>query len=67
MNKLFRTRGALGTHKVSQLQAASRAFASSPQKNPFEKIKTQHGSSAFYKLPALGDQRLSKFLSRPAE
>jgi aconitate hydratase len=59
---LFKNRGktALQAQRVAQLQATStRAFASSPQPNPFEKVKTTLGGSAFYKLPALGDQRLS--------
>ena len=35
-----------------------RAFASGPQKNPFDKVKTSLGGSQFYNLPALGDKRL---------
>ena len=43
----------------------SRAFASSPQPNPFDKnIKTslEHGGSShnYYKLPALADSRICK-------
>ena len=60
MNVLFKSRGAVGAHRVAQMKSTSmRAFASSPQPNPFDKVKTQHGSSAFYKLPAIGDQRLN--------
>ena len=64
MNTLFknRSKAALGAHRLAQLQGTSaRAFASSPQPNPFDKVKTKLGNNAFYKLPALGDQRLSKF------
>jgi aconitate hydratase len=39
--------------------SAARAFASGPQANQFDKVKTQLGSHHFYKLPALGDSRLS--------
>jgi aconitate hydratase len=35
-----------------------RAFASGPQKNPFDKARTSLGGSQFYNLPALGDKRL---------
>ena len=41
-----------------------RAFSTGPKPNPFDKVKTTLGSSAFYKLPALGDQRLGKYLSK---
>ena len=52
------------THKRT-VAAASRAFASSPQPNPFDtSIKTslEHGGSShnYYKLPALGDSRTCK-------
>ena len=60
MNVLFKKRAAMGAQRVAQLQATTRTFASSPQPNPFDKVKTQLGGSSFYKLPALGDQRLSK-------
>ena len=44
---------------------SNRAFASSPQPNPFDKnIKTslEHGGSShnYYKLPALADSRICK-------
>ena len=38
----------------------ARAFAAGPKKNPFDGVKTSMGNSAFYKLPALGDNRLGK-------
>lgn len=63
MNMLFknRSKAALGAQRLTQLQASSaRAFATSPQPNPFEKVKTKLGNSEFYKLPTLGDQRLSQ-------
>jgi aconitate hydratase len=40
------------------LQAAQRCFASAPQKNPFDGVKTAHGKNHFYKLPLLADKRL---------
>ena len=53
------------THKRT-VGLASRAFASSPQPNPFDKnIKTslEHGGSShnYYKLPALADSRICKW------
>ena len=52
------------THKRT-VGVATKAFASSPQPNPFDKsIKTtlEHGGSKhnFYKLPALADPRIRK-------
>jgi len=42
------------------LKVAQRSFASSPQKNPFDGVKTAHGKNHFYKLPSLGDKRLEQ-------
>jgi aconitate hydratase len=36
----------------------ARAFASGPQSNPFDKVKTNLNEHAFYSLPALNDSRL---------
>ena len=38
----------------------ARAFASGPQSNPFDKVKTNLNEHAFYSLPALNDSRLGK-------
>lgn len=65
MQRIFATGKPLQqTHKRT-VGAAIRAFASSPQPNPFDKsIKTslEHGGSKhnFYKLPALADPRTGK-------
>jgi len=53
----------MSAHKRT-VSMATRAFATSPQPNPFDKsVKTslQHDGDAhnFYKLPALGDSRVS--------
>lgn len=42
----------------SFLLNSARAF--SAKANPFDKVKTQLGGKSFYKLPAIGDQRLSQ-------
>jgi len=54
----------MSAHKRT-VSMATRAFATSPQPNPFDKsVKTslQHDGDAhnFYKLPALGDSRVCK-------
>lgn len=59
MKSLLKNNSQLRTQRVAMLQAASRCFSSGPQPNPFDKVKTQAGKNAFYKLPALGDQRLN--------
>lgn len=38
-----------------------RAFASSPQKNPFDKTRKSIGSSQYFSLPTLKDARYSKY------
>lgn len=60
MQKLLTSKVAANNLKKNQLSFNTmlRAFASSPQQNPFDKVKTQLGGSQFYNLPALGDQRL---------
>lgn len=61
MKNLFKANNAIKNHRASMLSMSSaRCFASGPQPNPFDKVKTQHGKSAFYKLPAIGDKRLGK-------
>ena len=42
------------------VKMAARAFASGPQANQFDKVKTTLGSHQFYKLPLLGDSRLGR-------
>lgn len=51
---------AIANQNKQTLSLLMRAFASSPQKNPFDKVKTTLGGSSFYKLPSLGDRRLGK-------
>ena len=53
MQKLLSNKGAAVAQGV-------RNFSSGPKPNPFDKVKTSLGSHHFYKLPALGDARLSK-------
>jgi hypothetical protein len=62
MQKLFASKVAANNLRKNQLSliASSRAFSAGPKPNPFEGVKTSLGSSAFYKLPSLGDQRLGK-------
>ena len=68
MQKLLTSKVAANNLKKNQLSfnTAMRAFASGPQKNPFDKVKTSMGNSQFYKLPSLGDNRLSKLLPLPS-
>ena len=59
---LFASKAAANTSRKNQLSfIASRAFSAGPKPNPFNGLKTQLGSSAFYKLPAMGDDRLCKY------
>ena len=60
MNNLLRSNKAINTQRISMLQAAQRCFASAPQKNPFDGVKTAYGKNHFYKLPLLADKRLGK-------
>jgi len=55
MQSLFNSKTASASTKN-----AVRAFSSGPKPNPFDKVKTSLGGYSFYKLPALGDARLSK-------
>jgi hypothetical protein len=48
-------------HNLKNINTVLRTFASGPQKNPFDKVKTGLGGSQFYNLPALGDARLGKY------
>ena len=65
MQKIFANGKSLQAHQRKLSQQAVRAFASSPQANPFDRsVKTtltHNGAShSFYKLPALGDSRVGK-------
>jgi len=70
MQRIFATGKTMQqTHKRT-VGLAARAFASSPQPNPFDRnIKTslEHGGSQhnFYKLPALADSRIRKSHQTP--
>ena len=64
MNSLLKANKRVVSQRAAFLQTASKSFASSPQKNPFEGVRTQMGSSSFYKLPALGDKRLGKYSAK---
>jgi len=61
MQRLFTSQAAANSVKKNQLSFtvnACRAFSAKP--NPFDAVKTSLGSKAFYKLPALNDDRLGK-------
>ena len=59
MQKFIVSKVAANNQRKNQLSLkTARAF--SAKANPFDKVKTQLGSSAFYKLPSLGDSRLGK-------
>ncbi len=65
MQKLFSNGKQLSQAHKRTVSLATKAFASSPQPNPFDKsVKTslEHGGSQhnYYKLPALGDSRICK-------
>ena len=65
MQRVFAIRNQLSAHKRTVSQA-TRAFAASPQPNPFDKsVKTslEHGGAShnYYNLPALGDSRVCKY------
>ena len=67
MQRIFATGKSVQQAHKRTVGLATRAFASSPQPNPFDRnIKTslEHGGSQhnFYKLPALADSRIRKFL-----
>ena len=66
MQRILNTGKTLQQAHKRTVSQATRAFASSPQPNPFDKsIKTslEHGGSKhnFYKLPALADPRIGKY------
>jgi hypothetical protein len=63
MQRLFNQNKVAQQAQKRTIGLAARAFASSPQPNPFDKsIKTslEHGGNKhhFYKLPALADKRI---------
>jgi len=63
MQRLFTSQAAANSVKKNQLSFthnACRAFSAGPKPNPFDTVKTSLGSKAFYKLPALNDDRLGK-------
>jgi len=64
MQRLLSSKVAANNLMKNQLSfnTATRAFASTPQKNPFDKVKQGLGNAHFYNLPALGDNRLGKCL-----
>ena len=60
MQKFIVSKVAANNQKKNQLSLINTARTFSAKANPFDKVKTQMGASAFYKLPALGDSRLGK-------
>ena len=67
MQRIFTAGKAIQRTTRPSVVASQRAFASSPQPNPFDKsIKTslEHAGQKhnFYKLPALADSRICKYL-----
>jgi len=62
MQRLLTSKVAANNLRKNQLSfnTTIRAFASSPQKNPFDKVKKSLGKNQYFNLPALGDQRLGK-------
>lgn len=60
MQRFIVSKVAANNSKKNQLSLIkqARAFSAGPKANPFDKVKTSLGGSAFYKLPALGDNRL---------
>lgn len=61
MQKFIVSKVAANNSRKNQLSLINTARAFSAKANPFDKVKTQLGSSAFYKLPSLGDSRLGKY------
>ena len=63
MQRVLRSKVAANNLNKNQLSLTSmlRAFASSPQPNPYNSLRTNLGGSQFYKLPALNDSRYGKF------
>lgn len=59
MQRLFAPK-ALANSRLAP--SSARAFSAGPKANPFDRVKTSLGNSQFFKLPALGDQRLCKWL-----
>ena len=65
MQRLFTTGRSIQRSNLASVAASTRAFASSPQPNPFDKSIKTHLDHAgdrhnFYKLPALADSRICK-------
>ena len=62
MQKFIVSKVAANNSRKNQLSlmTMARSFSAGPKANPFDKVKTSLGSSAFYKLPALADSRLGK-------
>jgi hypothetical protein len=61
MQKIIVSKVAANNLRKNQLSLTQMARAFSAKANPFDKVKTQLGASAYYNLPALKDDRLGKF------